>query len=68
MLIKRGEGIFENLKPRELGRRVWLALLRQKIGNIHFAVGEANNQVMNEVLGGLATKNSSLIVVGLGGV
>lgn len=56
------------MKIRELGRRCWLYLLRNKNDAIHVTVGEANNYLMTDVFSALGSKNTSLIIVAFGGV
>lgn len=54
--------MFENMKIRDIGKRVWLYLLRNKQESIHFAIGEANNLLLSDVFSLMGTKNSSLII------
>ena len=55
--------MFENLKIREMGKKLWLSILKNKEESIHFAVGEANNSLLEDVFAAQASKNSSLIIV-----
>ena len=42
---------------------MWLYLLKNKAESIHFALGEANNQLLSDVFAAMATKNSSMIIL-----
>jgi hypothetical protein len=49
---------------KEIGRRLWLYLLQNKEYSIHFALGEANNLLLNDVFTTPTGKNASIIIVG----
>ena len=55
--------MFENMKIREIGRKVWQYVLKNKEETVHFGVGEANNQILADVFIQLSTKNTSLIII-----
>ena len=55
--------MFENMKIREIGRKVWQYVLKNKEETVHFGVGEANNQILADVFTQLSTKNTSLIII-----
>lgn len=51
------------MKYQEIGKKVWLNFLKNKEQSIHFAIGEANNQLLSDIFYLMGTKNSSLIIV-----
>ena len=51
------------MKAREIGRKFWLYLLKNKLENVHFAIGETNNLLLTDVFTSLGTKNTSLIII-----
>jgi hypothetical protein len=60
--------VFENLKIKEIGRKLWLYLLSHKEESVHFALGEANNMLLADVFASPSSKNASIIIVGFEGI
>ena len=59
--------MFENLRVKEIGRKLWLYLLTHNTENIHFALGEANNIILAQVFANPSSKNASIIIIGFEG-
>lgn len=55
--------MFENMKIREIGRKIWQYVLKNREESVHFAIGEANNQILADVFSLISTKNTSLIII-----
>jgi hypothetical protein len=60
--------VFENLRVKEIGRKLWLYLLAHKTESIHFALGEANNLLLTDVFASPSSKNASIIIIGFDGI
>lgn len=54
------------MKPKEIGRKVWLNLLKNKQQSIHFSLGEVADQILQDAFNNISTKNVSIIIIGFG--
>lgn len=60
--------MFENLRVKEIGRKLWLYVLTNRTESIHFALGEANNLLLADVFASPSSKNASIIIIGFEGI
>lgn len=60
--------MFESLRVKEIGKKLWLYLLLGREESVHFALGEANNMLLADVFASPSSKNASIIIVGFEGV
>ena len=51
------------MKIPDIGKKIWLYLLKNMEESIHFAVGEANNQLLSDVFLLMGSKNTSLVII-----
>jgi hypothetical protein len=60
--------VWENIKIREMGRKLWMYMLRNRDMGLHAVLGEANNLLLGDIFGNLSTKNASTIIIAFEGV
>jgi hypothetical protein len=51
------------MKIGDIGKKIWLYLLKNMQESVHFAVGEANNQLLADIFALNASKNTSMVII-----
>lgn len=67
-IIKIGEGLFENLNEKQLGKKIWLEMLKNCNENLYLGLGETTNAIMSDVFQGMPSKNVSMILIVFDGI